>query len=153
LLPKAGEDDAGEKTLMEEREITIDQIRALLAEHGFETEITEEGALKVREVESGLLMTSVLEEDVLFNTVACLSVAKDRITPELLWRMLESDNGITTSGFQLYDRDDGRVTITLNNFCKLQNLGEEDADDILSCLNFLVVDVFAARELLADLGE
>ena len=46
--------------------------------------------------------------------------------------MLAADNGISTSSFQLYDAGGGNVTITLNNFCKLQDLGPDDEDDILS---------------------
>ena len=37
--------------------------------------------------------------------------------------MLAADNGISTSSFQLYDAGDGKVTVTLNNFCKLQDMG------------------------------
>ncbi len=33
--------------------------------------------------------------------------------------------------------------MTLNNFCKLQDMGPEDEDDILSCVHFLLVDVIA----------
>lgn len=62
--------------------------------------------------------------------------------------MLSSDNGISTSHFQLYDTKDGNVAVTLNNFCKLQDMGEEDEDDILSCLHFLFVDVIQALHLL-----
>jgi hypothetical protein len=43
--------------------------------------------------------------------------------------------------------------VTLNNFCKLQDMGPEDADDILSCAHFLLVDVMSARRLLGDLGK
>jgi hypothetical protein len=66
--------------------------------------------------------------------------------------MLASDNGVSTSSFQLYDAGDGNVTITLNNFCKLQDLGPEDEDDILSCVHFLLVDVMTARRLLSGLS-
>ena len=48
-------------------------------------------------------------------------------------KMLAADNGISTSHFQLYDTGNGSVSVTLNNFCKLQDLGSEDEDDILSC--------------------
>jgi len=40
----------------------------------------------------------------------------------------------------------------LNNFCKLQELGPDDEDDILSCVSFLLADVVNAKELIgADL--
>ena len=42
----------------------------------------------------------------------------------------------------------GKTAITLNNFAKLQSLGEDDRDDILSCISFLVGDVCEARDLL-----
>ena len=37
--------------------------------------------------------------------------------------MLAADNGISTSYFQLYDAGAGKVAVTLNNFCKLQDMG------------------------------
>ena len=46
----------------------------------------------------------------------------------------------------------GNVTISLNNFCKLQDMGPEDEDDILSCVHFLLVDVMTARHLLGSLA-
>ena len=65
--------------------------------------------------------------------------------------MLAANNGISTSYFQLYEAGEGKVAITLNNFCKLQDLGADDEDDILSCVHFLLVDVMTARHLLAGL--
>ena len=41
------------------------------------------------------------------------------------------------------------AVVTLNNFCKLQEMGPDDEDDILSCVSFLLVDVLHARDLLA----
>ncbi len=65
--------------------------------------------------------------------------------------MLAANNGISTSHFQLHEADGDNVTVTLNNFCKLQDMGADDEDDILSCVHFLLVDVIAAKQLLADL--
>ena len=73
------------------------------------------------------------------------------ITPEMMGLMLAANNGISTSHFQLHDGGDDTVTITLNNFCKLQDMGADDEDDILSCVHFPLVDVIAAKHLLADL--
>ena len=41
--------------------------------------------------------------------------------------------------------------MTLNNFCKLEDMGPDDADEILSCVHFLLVDVMPARRLLGGL--
>ena len=38
-----------------------------------------------------------------------------------------------------------------NNFCKLQEMGPDDQDDILSCVHFLLVDVLEARQLIGGL--
>jgi hypothetical protein len=78
-------------------------------------------------------------------------VPEKALTPKIMRTMLDAHNGISTSYFQLYNASDGNVAITLNNFCKLENLGPEDEDDILSCVHFLLVDVMAARQLLSDL--
>jgi hypothetical protein len=69
----------------------------------------------------------------------------------MMAKMLAADNGISTSYFQIYDAGEDKVAITLNNFCKLQDLGTDDQDDILSCVHFLLVDVISAKRLLADL--
>jgi hypothetical protein len=53
-------------------------------------------------------------------------------------RCCRPENGISTSYFQLSTTGDGNVTVTLNNFCKLQEMGPDDEDDILSCVTFLL---------------
>lgn len=145
-VPVAKELDLAEK-------VSIDQVQALLTEHGYEVLAPAENVLAIREVESGISMHAVLQENVLYCTVSCLVVPEDAVTPGLMRKMLAADNGISTSAFQLYTRADGRVAITLNNFCKLQEMGEDDQDDVLSCLEFLVIDVCAARDLLGELAR
>jgi hypothetical protein len=130
---------------------TLGQIHALLAERGYE--VTESGAdtLKIRELSSGVSLQAVLQGEILFLTLTCTVVPSTSITPHLMAKMLEAENGIHTSHFQLYDAGSGRVAVTLNNFCKLQEMGPDDEDDILSCVHFLLVDVMSARQLLGDL--
>jgi hypothetical protein len=43
------------------------------------------------------------------------------------------------------------VAVTLNNFCKLREMGPDEEDDILSCVHFLLQDVMSARRLLSGL--
>ena len=129
----------------------LDRIGSLLAEKGYE--VSEAGAhmLKVREVTSGVAVQAVLEGDILFLALTCTVVPSASITPDVMRRMLAADNGISTSYFQLYDAGGGNVAVTLNNFCKLQDMGPEDEDDTLSCVHFLLVDVMEARRLLGGL--
>jgi len=126
----------------------IDQIAALLAKQGYDVSQTGPGILDVREVRSGISIQAVLEGEIVFFTLPCMTIAVDKLTPDLLKKMLAGENGISTSYFQLYDAPDGKVTVALNNFCKIFNLGLEDEDDLLSCVHFLLVDVIAARDLL-----
>jgi hypothetical protein len=126
----------------------IDHIAALLAKQGYDVSQTGPGILDVREVRSGISIQAVLEGDIMFFTLPCMSVTADTLTPVLLKKMLAGENGISTSYFQLYDGPGDTVTVALNNFCKLLDLGPEDEDDILSCVHFLLVDVIAARDLL-----
>jgi len=126
----------------------IDQIAALLAKQGYDVSQTGPGILDVREVRSGISIQAVLEGEIVFFTLPCMTIAVDKLTPDLLKKMLAGENGISTSYFQLYDAPDGKVTVALNNFCKLFDLGAEDEDDLLSCVHFLMVDVIAARDLL-----
>ena len=127
------------------------QIHALLAERGYEISETAPDTLKITDVESGISIQAVLESDILYFSLICTVVPEKAITPDIMRRMLAADNGISTSYFQVYEAGSGNSAVTLNNFCKLQDLGADDEDDILSCVHFLMVDVMSARRLLGDL--
>jgi hypothetical protein len=129
----------------------LGHIHALLAEKGYEISEPAPNRLKITEVESGVSLQAVLQGDILFLSLVCTVVPRTKITPEIMGRMLAADNGISTSYFQLYDAGGGKTAVTLNNFCKLLDMGPEDEDDILSCVNFLLVDVLTARGLLGSL--
>jgi len=131
----------------------IDHIAALLAKQGYDVSQTGPGILDVREVRSGISIQAVLEGEIMFFTLPCMTVSADKLTPTLLKKMLAGENGISTSYFQLYDGPNNTVTIALNNFCKLFDLGAEDEDELLSCVHFLMVDVIAARDLLDGVKE
>ena len=126
-------------------------IHALLAERGYEVSETAPDTLRITEVESGVAVQAVLAGDILYLSLTCTVVPRAAVTPGIMERMLAADNGISTSHFQIYDAGAGKVAVTLNNFCKLQEMGPEEEDDILSCVHFLLVDVISARHLLADL--
>jgi hypothetical protein len=131
---------------------TLEQIHALLAAKRYAVTESGDSMLRIQEVDSGIALQAVLEGEILFLSLVCMSVPAPRITPAIMRKMLASDNGISTSHFQLYETGDGNVAITLNNFCKLQELGPDDEDDILSCVSFLLADVVHAKQLIgADL--
>jgi hypothetical protein len=130
----------------------VPHIHALLAERGYEVTEPAPDSLRIRDVESGVSVQAVIEGDIVFLSLPCVTVPRSRVTAEIMAKMLDAGNGISTSSFQLYDAGGGRVTITLNNFCKLLDLGPEDEDDILSCVHFLLVDVMTARHLLGGLA-
>jgi hypothetical protein len=127
-------------------------IQALLADHGYEVSELAPGHLKIRETHSGVSLQAGLEGDVLYLSLVCTVVPAAAITPEIMGRMLAADNGISTSYFQLSGAGTGRVAVTLNNFCKLEDMGAEDDDEVLSCIHFLLVDVMSARGLLSGLA-
>ena len=135
----------------EASEVSIDNVEAMLAGRGYEVSRIDNNLVKVRDTESGITIRTALQGNVLFLTVPCALVLANAVTPDIMRKMLDADNGISTSGFQLYDHGDGRVAVTLNNFCKLQAMGADDEDDILSCLEFLMADAVDARDLLGDL--
>src|SRR5579864_6744354 len=109
----------------------LDRIGSLLAEKGYEVTDAGGNVLKVREVTSGVVVQAVLAGDILYLSLTCTVVPKSAITADVMRKMLAADNGISTSYFQLYDAG-GNTAVTLNNFCKLLDMGPEDEDDILS---------------------
>jgi hypothetical protein len=129
----------------------LGQIQALLAERGYEVSDAAADSLKIRETESGVAIRAVLQADILFFSLVCTVVPRANVGVEAMGRMLAADNGISTSYFQLYDAGSGNVAVTLNNFCKLQDMGADDQDDILACVHFLLVDVMSARRVVGDL--
>jgi hypothetical protein len=129
----------------------VGPIHALLAERGYAVSDTAPDTLRIAEVESGVTVQAVLAGDILYLSLTCTVVPRAAVTPSIMERMLAAGNGISTSHFQIYDAGSGKVAVTLNNFCKLQDMGPEEEDDILSCVHFLLVDVITARRLLADL--
>jgi len=131
--------------------IPADPIKALLAEKGYEVTEPSPGILRVQDVHTGVAVRAVLEGDILFLSVTCTVVPESAVTPAIMRAMLDAHNGISTSYFQIYKTSQGQAAVTLNNFCKLEDLGHEDQDDILSCVHFLLVDVVAARQVLSGL--
>ena len=129
----------------------LTQIHALLAERGYDVSEPAPDTLKIRETGSGVVVQAVLAGDILFLSLTCTVVPRASITPDMMAQMLAADNGISTSSFQLYEAGGGNVADNLNNFCKLQDMGTDDEDDILSCVHFLLVDVMTARRVLAGL--
>ena len=129
----------------------LGHIHALLAEHGYEVSDPTPDTLTIRDTGSGVSLQAVLQGEILFFSLVCTVVPEAAVTPQVMRRMLDGGNGISTAGFQLYPAGPGKVAIALNNFCKLQDMGPEDEDDVLSCVHFLLVDVIAARQLLGDL--
>ncbi|HVW86849.1 MAG TPA: hypothetical protein VHB50_19320 [Bryobacteraceae bacterium] len=127
---------------------TLGQIHALLAANRYSVSESGDGVLRIQEVDSGIALQAVLQGDILFLSVVCATVPAARITPEIMRKMLSASNGVSTSHFQLYETGDGNVAITLNNFCKIQDMGPDDEDDILSCVSFLMADVLHARDLI-----
>lgn len=127
------------------------QIHALLAERGYEISETAPDTLKIRDVDSGIGIQAILEGQILYFSLVCTVVPDADITADVMRQMLSAENGISTSAFQLYEAGDGKTAITLNNFCKLQGMGADDEDDILSCVNFLIADVMSARRLIGHL--
>jgi hypothetical protein len=130
----------------------LGQIHALLAERGYQIAEPSPDTLSIREVASGVTISAVAEGDIVFFTLPCIVVPKEKITAEIMRTMLAADNGISTSYFQIYDAGNGKVAVTLNNFCKIQTMGPDDQDDVLSCVHFLLVDVMSARGLLGSLS-
>jgi hypothetical protein len=129
----------------------IGQIHALLAERGYEVSETAPNTIRIREVDSGIAIQAVLEGQIVFFSLVCTVVPNAAITAEVMRQMLAADNGISTSAFQLYAVDGGKTAVTLNNFCKLQDMGADDEDDVLSCVSFLMADVMSARRLVGHL--
>src|ERR1039458_3201170 len=128
--------------------ISLSQVAELLAHNGYDVAEVAPGVLRVRDLHTGIGYQAALEGNVLYQTVNLTTVPDSEITPALMRKMLAAHVGISTSAFRLFEAGDGTTSITLNNYCVLQDLGPGDREDILSIANYLLADVLAARDLL-----
>ena len=126
----------------------LGQINALLAERGYQISEPSPTTFESAKSPAACTIQAVIEGDIIFFSLPCIVVPQDHITPQMMQTMLAADNGISTSYFQIYDAGSGNAAVTFNNFCKIQTMGPDDQDDILSCVHFLLVDVMSARGLL-----
>ena len=93
-------------TELSKQEISVNEVTNLLVESGYEvTAGGEADCIFVKEPETGLVYTCVLENNILFNTVSCIELDESVVDAEFMRLLLKSDNGISTSGFQLYQAD------------------------------------------------
>jgi hypothetical protein len=134
--------------MLQSTSTTLGQVHALLAAKRYGVTETGDGGLRIQELDSGIFVNAVLQGEIMFFSLVCATVPIFRMTTSVMHKMLSSENGISTSYFQLSETGDGNVTVTLNNFCKLQEMGPDDEDDILSCVTFLLADVVHAKELI-----
>jgi len=81
--------------------IHADQIKALLAEKGYEVTEPTPGILRVQELQSGVVVQAVLQGDVLYLSLTCTVAPESAITQRMMRAMLDAHNGISTSYFQL----------------------------------------------------
>jgi hypothetical protein len=101
----------------------LSHIHALLAERGYDVSEPAPDTLRIRETSSGVAVQAVLAGDILFLSLICTVVPRAAVTPAIMAQMLAAGNGISTSHFQLYEAGGGNVAVSLNNFCKLQDMG------------------------------
>lgn len=125
----------------------LSQVRQLLAENGYEVSELGDDVLRVRDIETGVAFQAALNGSILFMSVTLTTLPDESIPTHMLRSMLAGDNGIATSAFRLYPAAENKTAVTLSNFCTLQNMGEEDADDILSLAGYLMADLLEARQL------
>lgn len=101
------------------------------------------------DIDSSIAIQAQLQDDVIFFQLPCCTIRNEDLTSELCSNMLAANNGISTSSFQLAPGHvDGTTMVLLSNFAKLQALEDDDADDILSCISFLMADAITAHSMI-----
>src|SRR5689334_10513891 len=85
----------------------LEQIHALLAAKRYSVTEDGPGVLRIKEVDTGIALQGVLEGDILYLSLPCMTVSDKSLTAPILRKMLAADNGISTSYFQLYNTGDG----------------------------------------------
>jgi len=137
---------------MDALEVTPQDVKNIIKELGYEIVKDGDGLFTIQG-SSGMRMLCAVEESILNVTLPLVTVTKDKITPDVMWDMLRSDNGLATSHVEIIDRGGGKHNVALMNYCKLQELGDDDRDDIETAIEFIELDALKARKLFSALGE
>lgn len=134
-------------------DVSAEGVKNIIKELGYELE-DESGSVFAVRGSSGIKILCAVEREILDITVPLVSVPEAKITRELAMAMLWSDNGLTTSHLELVrGKGTNNVRIILMNYCKLQELGDDDRDDIETALEFIELDTVRARKVLAGLAS
>ncbi len=132
-------------------EIRPEAVSNIIKALGYEVlDSPDDGVFSIRG-SSGIRIVCAVEESILNCTVPLVRVDEAKITREVALSMLASDNKLATSHIELVKQDGGKVRVVLMNYCKLQELGDDDVDDIETALEFIELDTLRAKNLLAGI--
>jgi len=130
-------------------EVSAEGVKNIIKELGYEV-IKDAGDVFTISGSSGIRIICAVEECILNVTVPLITVPIKKITHEIAMNMLWSENGLATSHLELV-RNMDKANVVLMNYCKLQELGADDRDDIETAIEFIELDVIKASEILSDL--
>ena len=137
---------------MASTEVSAEGVKNIIKQLGYEILSDREDVFTIKG-SSGVKILGAVEESILNVTLPLITVAKSAVTHAVAIDMLRSDNGISTSHVELFERPGDKYNIALMNYCKLQELGDDDMDDIETAIEFIELDAVKARGLLSALGN
>ena len=137
---------------MASTEVSAEGVKNIIKQLGYEILSDREDVFTIKG-SSGVKILCAVEESILNVTLPLITVAKSAVTHAVAIDMLRSDNGISTSHVELFERPGDKYNIALMNYCKLQELGDDDMDDIETAIEFIELDAVKARGLLSALGN
>ncbi|MCA8924140.1 MAG: hypothetical protein KDD82_20185, partial [Planctomycetes bacterium] len=131
---------------MASTEVSAEGVKNIIKQLGYEILSDREDVFTIKG-SSGVKILCAVEESILNVTLPLITVAKSAVTHAVAIDMLRSDNGISTSHVELFERPGDKYNIALMNYCKLQELGDDDMDDIETAIEFIELDAVKARGL------
>ncbi len=134
-----------------ETTVSAQGVKNIIKELGYELIDDGESVFSIRG-SSGIKILCAVEQEILDVTVPLVTVEEAKLTREAALAMLWNDNGLATSHLELVRLGGGKVRVILMNYCKLQELGDDDKDDIETALEFIELDVVQARKVLGPLA-
>jgi hypothetical protein len=132
-------------------DVNTEAVKNIVKHLGYEVVDHHAGVFSIKG-SSGIKIVCAVEHDIFKITVPLITVTEAKLTREVALSMLWHDNGLATSHLELVKAKGGKVKVILMNYCKLQELGEDDQDDIATALEFSELDVVRARKILKGLS-
>ncbi len=122
----------------------LGHINELLAARGYEVAPSAPDGITIKELDSGVSIQAVLEGDILFLTLPCITVPRSAVTPEIMATLVKRMGHLNIHAYYVYVHDlvtgveDLRTTVDTAIFIEKHVRGSTAGFNTQTCASVVV---------------